>query len=127
MTAFPEAFKTHVVPRMRAMIRWQAFLVDRGDTSFTAAASAVMHRAHHVGAGRLPDRIRDDLDQWVTETLYRDVGRWEELGWKMLAECEASGPKDWSWLTEADEETKAMNTALSPLFRAVLMRDAGYG
>ena len=50
---FPDAFRTHVIPRIRRMITHQAAQVHEGKATFGKAHDAIMRRAISVGASYL--------------------------------------------------------------------------
>lgn len=88
---FPEAFRAHVVPRMRAMIRVQAVKVHAGDHDFGDAADAVMRRALQMGASYLPSDVFADLSDYVLVTLANDIAQAEVVADRLAAD-EAADP-----------------------------------
>ena len=65
---FPEAFRTHVVPRMRAMIRVQAVKVHNGDHDFGDAADAVMFVLHDLPCIHQADVNLPERSAWVSHS-----------------------------------------------------------
>ena len=76
---FPDAFKTHVIPRIRRMITHQAARVHEGDATFGEAHDAIMHRAVSVGASYLPPDLFIDLMDYVLATLATDIEQWDAI------------------------------------------------
>ena len=117
---FPEAFRAHVVPRMRAMIRIQSIKVQARECDFGDAADAVMRRAIQMGATYLPTDVFNDLSDYVLVTLANDIAQAETVVDRLAAE-EASDPVGYyTRLAGDDVQLQRAFAAISPEYRRAI-------
>ena len=117
---FPEAFRAHVVPKMRAMIRVQALKVQAGERDFGDAADAVMRRAMQMGATYLPTDVFNDLSDYVLVTLANDIAQAEAVADRLAAD-EASDPVGYyTRLAGDDVQLQRAFAAISPEYRRAI-------
>ena len=69
MSLFPIHYRQHVMPKLRQQIDLQAFLIACDTTTYSDAHAEVIGLAHRYGAGYLPDRLRDQLHDWISDNL----------------------------------------------------------
>lgn len=120
MTAFPEAFKAHVMPKLRRMIRVQAIKVHNGDTEFLDAVSAVMGRAVSVGASYLPADLLNDLSDFVLVTLTADIAQAEGIADSLAAQEAADPVGYYTRLAGDDVQLQRTFAATSPEYRRAI-------
>lgn len=73
MSTFPADFRRIVVPRLRRMARFEGLRVACGLNRFEAAHRALVAEAYRLGAGHLPDDIRDEVPDTVADWLLAAV------------------------------------------------------
>lgn len=117
---FPEAFRAHVVPRMRAMIRIQAIRVANGDAEFGEAVDAVMRRAIQSGASYLPTDVFNDLSDFVLVTLSNDIAQAEAIGERVAAEEAADPVRHYTDLAAGNPALQRAFAAISPEYRRAI-------
>ena len=117
---FPEAFRAHVVPRMRAMIRIQALKVQAGDHDFGDAADAVMRRAMQMGATYLPTDVFTDLSDYVLVTLANDIAQADAVAGRLAAEEAADPVGYYTRLAGDDVQLQRTFAAISPEYRRAI-------
>lgn len=117
---FPEAFRAHVVPRMRAMIRIQAVKAQAGDCDFGDAADAVMRRALQMGASYLPSDVFADLADYVLVTLANDIAQAEAVADQLAAEEAADPVGYYTRLAGDDAGLQRTFAAISPEYRRAI-------
>lgn len=89
---FPDAFREHVAPKLRQMIREGAIQCAAGLADFADVTDEVMRKAYRLGALRLPDDILYDLEQWVLTAAVEDIEACERLltpGPDVISWCDA--------------------------------------
>lgn len=117
---FPEAFRAHVVPKMRAMIRVQALKVQAGGCDFGDAADAVMRRAMQMGATYLPTDVFNDLSDFVLVTLANDISQADAVAARMAAEEAADPVGYYTRLAGDDVQLQRTFAAISPAYRRAI-------
>lgn len=70
---FADAFRAHVVPRLRDRIATLAMDVAAGEVEFSEAVNATMMEAMRLGAGYLAPGALDALMDWVLSTMTEAV------------------------------------------------------
>lgn len=117
---FPEAFRAHVVPKMRAMIRVQALKVQAGECDFGDAADAVMRGAMQMGATFLPTDVFNDLSDFVLVTLANDIAQADTVADHLAAEEAADPVGYYTRLAGDDVQLQRTFAAISPEYRRAI-------
>ena len=114
---FPDAFKAHVIPRIRRMITHQAARVHEGEATFGEACDAIMRRAISVGASYLPDGLFLDLTDYVLATLATDIEAWDAIADQNAREEAADPVGYYTRLAGDDAALQRTFAAISPEYR----------
>lgn len=78
MTTFASAFREIVAPALRQRCRSAGFCIGRGRWSFTQGHAFVLDLARQRGAMHLPDRILEELDNWIATQIVAAVIEMED-------------------------------------------------
>ena len=117
---FPDAFKAHVIPRIRRMITHQAARVHEGAATFGEANDAIMRRAVSVGASYLPPDLFTDLMDYVLATLATDIEQWDAIADENAREEAADLVGYYTRLAGDDAALQRTFAAISPEYRRAI-------
>lgn len=71
--AFAEAFREHVIPRLRSLAQAEATCITHGVEGFHEAHAVVWRYARKYGALHLPEHLLDQLLDWIAVELLHGV------------------------------------------------------
>ena len=119
--AFADDFRAIVTPRLRRLIHVQGFFVAAGVATYGEAHMTIYVEAYYLGAGVLPDPVRDDLTDWIASQLLSEIVAAEPVVERYAAEAGAIFDESdryfaaWAASQAADAAGPALAAADSPL------------
>ncbi len=125
MKLFPLHFRDHVMPKLRAAVNVQAFLIACGSATYSEGHAEVFAVARRYGALYLPDNRLADLQDWIATALVDGIDAAERRVDEIEAQHAIADPiQHYDMLAEQSRDPEAMRwtfAAICPEYRAHLI------